>query len=103
MEESTLVSLKTNTKFFPLSLENRGIGEGSLSAFQTSDGAPLWHYKTGGALLSSPTGANEVVYVGVNDGSVYALRASDGALLWQTFVSVAITAVSSISIHLKKS
>ncbi len=29
-------------------------------------------------------------------------RPSDGALLWQTFVSVAVTAVSSVSIHLKK-
>jgi outer membrane protein assembly factor BamB len=80
-----------------------GAGDGSLSAFQTSDGAPRWHYKTGGTLLSSPTGANEVVYVGANDGYVYALRASDGALLWQTFVSVAITAAFSFSIHLKKS
>ncbi len=74
-----------------------------LSAFQAGDGVPRWHYKTGGTLLSSPTGANGVVYVGANDGSVYALRASDGALLWQTFVSVAVTAVSSISISLKKS
>ena len=80
-----------------------GADDGSLSAFQAGDGVPRWHYKTGGTLLSSPTGANGVVYVGANDGSVYALRASDGALLWQTFVSVAVTAVSSISISLKKS
>ena len=79
-----------------------GANDGSLYAFQAGDGFPRWHYKTGGALLSLPTGANGVVYVGANDGSVYALRASDGALLWQTFVSVAVTAVSSLSIDLKK-
>lgn len=79
-----------------------GANDGSLYAFQAGDGVPRWHYKTGGALLSSPTGANGVVYVGANDGSVYALRASDGALLWQTFVSVAVTAVSSVSIRIFK-
>lgn len=79
-----------------------GADDGSVSAFQAGDGVPRWHFKTGGTLLSSPTGANGVVHVGANDGCVYALRASDGALLWQTFVSVAVTAVSSVSIHLKK-
>jgi outer membrane protein assembly factor BamB len=80
-----------------------GTNEGALAAFQTGDGVPRWQYQTGGALLSSPTGANGVVYVSANDGAVSALRASDGALLWQTFVSVAVTAVSSVQIHPTKS
>jgi outer membrane protein assembly factor BamB len=76
-----------------------GADDGSLSAFRASDGVPLWRYKTGGLLLSSPAAANGVVYVGANDGSVYALRTSDGALLWQTFVSTEVTAKTSIGIR----
>ncbi len=80
-----------------------GANDGSLYAFQAGDGVPRWHYKTGGALVSSPTEANGVVYVSANDGSVYALRSSDGTLLWQTFVSVSVTAGSSVGMHLNKS
>ncbi|MDQ6660421.1 MAG: PQQ-binding-like beta-propeller repeat protein [Chloroflexota bacterium] len=76
-----------------------GADDGFLYALRTDDDTPLWSYKTGGTLLSSPIVANRVVYVGANDGYVYALRASDGVLLWQTFVSVAVTAASSISIR----
>jgi outer membrane protein assembly factor BamB len=72
-------------------------GEGTLAAFHAESGSPLWHYKTGGTLLSAPGEANGVVYVGANDGCVYALRASEGALLWRTFVSSAVTTVSAIS------
>lgn len=77
-----------------------GANDGSLSAVQTGDGGPRWHYQTGGTLLSSPTEANGVVYVGANDGLVSALRASDGALLWQTFVSLTVTSASSVSVHI---
>jgi outer membrane protein assembly factor BamB len=42
----------------------------------------LWTYTTGGAVQSSPSVVNGVVYVGSNDGNVYALKASTGALLW---------------------
>lgn len=81
-----------------------GADDGYLYALRAGDGSPLWHYKTGGTLLSSPILVHDIVYVGSNDGYVYALSADDGALLWQTFVSVAVTvtaAYSSMSLKLK--
>src|ERR1700680_3736223 len=44
-----------------------------------------WSYTTGGWGLSSPAGANGVVYVGSNDHNVYALNARTGALLWSYY------------------
>jgi eukaryotic-like serine/threonine-protein kinase len=79
-----------------------GADNGHLYALRVNDGTPLWHYKTNGNLLSSPTMANGVVCVGANDGYVYALQAENGSLIWQAFVSSSVTAASSISIQLKK-
>lgn len=76
-----------------------GTDNGFLYAFHVNVGTLLWHYKTGGTLLSSPIESNGVVYIGANDGYVYALRASNGDLLWQTFVSIAVTAKSSVNIR----
>ena len=42
----------------------------------------LWTYTTGGAVESSPSVANGVVYAGSDDNNLYALNASSGALLW---------------------
>ncbi len=42
----------------------------------------LWTYTTGGALQSSPSVVDGVVYVGSNDNNLYALNANTGALLW---------------------
>jgi outer membrane protein assembly factor BamB len=42
-----------------------------------------WRYETGGRVLSSPTVADGLVYVGSRDGSLYALRADTGQLQWR--------------------
>jgi outer membrane protein assembly factor BamB len=42
----------------------------------------LWSYTTGGAVQSSPSVADGVVYVASDDLNNYALKASTGALLW---------------------
>ena len=43
-------------------------------------GSLLWSYTTGGAIRSSPTVANGVIYFGSDD--VYALDAKTGVRLW---------------------
>jgi outer membrane protein assembly factor BamB len=43
----------------------------------------LWKYTTGDWVVSSPTVANSVVYVGSLDYNVYALNAATGALTWK--------------------
>jgi eukaryotic-like serine/threonine-protein kinase len=45
---------------------------------------PLWTFKTGGAIWSSPAVDRGTIYFGSNDGSIFALKAHDGKLLWQT-------------------
>jgi eukaryotic-like serine/threonine-protein kinase len=41
-----------------------------------------WKFTTGGAVVSSPTVANDVVYVGSMDKNIYALNARSGTLIW---------------------
>ncbi|HEX2667188.1 MAG TPA: PQQ-binding-like beta-propeller repeat protein [Gammaproteobacteria bacterium] len=43
---------------------------------------PLWSFKTGGAIWSTPAYAEGAVYFGSNDGKVYALDAAGGKLKW---------------------
>ncbi len=64
---------------------------GVLSALSTEDGSVLWHYQTGGEMLSQATLADGLVYVGASDGYVYALGVKDGQLRWKSFVSTEVT------------
>jgi outer membrane protein assembly factor BamB len=41
-----------------------------------------WKFATGGEIMSSPTFANGVGYIGSNDGSIYAFDAATGTKLW---------------------
>ena len=41
-----------------------------------------WRYGTGSGVVSSPTVANGVVYIGSRDGNVYALKAGTYGKLW---------------------
>jgi len=43
---------------------------------------PLWKFKTGGALLSSPVVADGRVFIGSLDKHVYALNLRDGKKIW---------------------
>ncbi|RJP78425.1 MAG: T9SS C-terminal target domain-containing protein [Candidatus Zixiibacteriota bacterium] len=56
--------------------------QGSVSAYDLDDGAPLWTRSLGDwALLSSPALANGALYLGSNEGKVYVLDAFTGAVL----------------------
>src|SRR4051794_2080288 len=44
---------------------------------------PVWTFKTGGPIWSSPVATDGVVYFGSNDTSIYALQSRTGKQLWQ--------------------
>ena len=60
-------------------------GDLAHSGYTASNGPftnqTLWIYQTG-PILSSPSVASGIVYVGLNDGKILALNASNGAFLW---------------------
>ena len=43
----------------------------------------LWNFTTSGAVISSPSMADQKVYVGSQDKNVYSLNAQSGSLIWQ--------------------
>jgi len=62
------------------------------AAFISSQAAAavLWSTLTGGAVDSSPTVVNGIVYVGSDDGSVYAMNATTGQIVWKTDTGAAV-------------
>lgn len=54
-----------------------------IYALDAGTGVPLWRYKTGGGIMSSPTVDNGIVSVGSMDGGVYTLQAATGTLAWK--------------------
>ena len=57
------------------------MGSGS-AASSGQDESRLWSYATGDVVVSVPTVADGVVYVGSNDNHLYALDADTGEKLW---------------------
>jgi outer membrane protein assembly factor BamB len=55
---------------------------GYFYAVNSSNGDEVWKFKTGGAILSSPTlvRSTGTVIIGSNDGNVYLLEAASGDL-----------------------
>ena len=51
-----------------------------------SGGSLVWKYQTGGRVISSPTVADGIVYVGSEDEHVYALSAYTGEIAWRYHV-----------------
>jgi outer membrane protein assembly factor BamB len=59
-----------------------GSSDDNVYALNAQNGAPLWTFKTGAFVSSSPTVVAGVVYVGSGDGKLYALNARSGTKLW---------------------
>jgi outer membrane protein assembly factor BamB len=62
---------------------------GNISALNATNGNLIWNFKTNGAVQSSPTIVNGIVYIGSLDGpnrSVYALALSTGTKLWNASI-----------------
>ena len=56
---------------------------GAMSARSATTGVLQWTYQTSpGAIYTSPTVTNNVVYFGTDSGYVYAIDAREGTLLW---------------------
>lgn len=60
-----------------------GARDGNVYAVSAGTGHQLWHYQTGGSILSTPTVAGQVVYVSSTDDNIYALNAQNGGLIWR--------------------
>ncbi len=65
-----------------------GDGRGNLLALPANLAAPLWSYRTGDSILSSPAICG-AIYVGSSDGYLYALN-PDGTLRWRNQIGSAI-------------
>jgi len=59
--------------------EHSGVYPGGVDGFA----GVKWRFQAGGAVRSSPTVANDVVFIGSTDGRLYALDAVGGAELWR--------------------
>jgi outer membrane protein assembly factor BamB len=57
----------------------------------------LWTFTTGGAVESSPTLANGVVYVGSDDDNVYAINASSGQSEWDFSTNGPVTSSPTVA------
>ena len=56
---------------------------GMVHAVDNRDGKPLWTFKTGGEIKSSPILVKELVLIGSYDGHLYAIEARTGKLRWK--------------------
>jgi outer membrane protein assembly factor BamB len=59
-----------------------GSGDGLLYVYDVPSGIPLWHFKAGGAVNSSPAAAGGRVYFGSQDGDLYCLGEEEGTKIW---------------------
>ena len=60
-----------------------GNSEGGVYCVEKETGEQVWHYKTSGAITSTPALANNYLIVSSRDNSVYALNLADGKLIWK--------------------
>ncbi len=56
---------------------------GIVHAVRVADGKPLWTYRTGSEIKSSPVVADGAVLVGSYDGSLYAFEPATGKVKWK--------------------
>lgn len=66
--------------------QSRGASGCYLYAFNTANGAELWHMHTASTIMASPAIMDGVVYAGAIDGTLYAVSEQSGAKLWSANV-----------------
>ncbi len=64
-----------------------GSANGSVFSFNSTTGAIIWQYPTGGEIWSSPAVAEGKVFIGSGDGKMYCLDVTTGDLIWDKFTS----------------
>jgi outer membrane protein assembly factor BamB len=60
-----------------------GSSSGTMKAFDSSTGAPVWRYEVGARIDSTPLAADGRLYFGATDGAVYAINIYNGRLDWK--------------------
>ncbi|MBI5525161.1 MAG: PQQ-binding-like beta-propeller repeat protein [Deltaproteobacteria bacterium] len=60
-----------------------GSSSGTMRAFDSSTGAPVWRYEVGARIDSAPLVADDRLYFGATDGAMYALNLYNGRLDWK--------------------
>ncbi|MCW4000117.1 MAG: PQQ-binding-like beta-propeller repeat protein [Candidatus Bathyarchaeota archaeon] len=76
-------SASTGTSDGNWSMWRRDPSHSSTAASGPSNFTLAWNYSTAGAVISSPSIVDGVVYVGSQDTYLYALDADSGALVWK--------------------
>lgn len=66
-------------------LEHAATRQGSVAAFEASDGSKVWEIQVDALVHGSPAydGEGDRVFIGANDGVLYCLQAANGSLLWR--------------------
>jgi len=60
-----------------------GNSDGNVYALDAATGDPLWEFKTGEKIWSTPAISNGTLYIGSFDKKLYALNADDGSIVWE--------------------
>ncbi|WP_251344429.1 PQQ-binding-like beta-propeller repeat protein [Haloplanus halophilus] len=98
-KESSIPSLHRRTilKFAGTGTVIGASGLASAQSGATNDGRETWTFSTDGAVQSSPTVVDDMVYVGSDDNHLYALDASDGTKQWRFNTGGAIYSSPAVS------
>lgn len=64
---------------------------GTVLAFDSESGAPLWRFDTGQVVDASPSAIGETLLIGDTGGTLHALDIETGRTLWRIDIGVAIT------------
>jgi outer membrane protein assembly factor BamB len=73
-----------------------GSEDGTLLAFDETNGKLLWFYKTRGAVRGPVANGDDQVYFGSDDGYVYAVAVSSGRLKWRSRLGAGVQAVAKV-------
>ncbi|MBR58239.1 MAG: Pyrrolo-quinoline quinone [Myxococcales bacterium] len=67
-----------------------------LHAVSRDDGAPLWTFRTRGAVDGAPVLVDDKIVFGSTDGRLYLLRAADGEKLWSYDIGGSISSTPAV-------
>jgi outer membrane protein assembly factor BamB len=88
------VSNPAPVAMFRNSLDHSGVYPDSSSGIY---GGVSWRKQTGGAVRSSPTVADGVVFIGSSDGNLYALDANTGHEKWKFSADSAVASSAAVA------
>lgn len=85
---------------FQLAIDGRNVyvanPEGVVTALRIKNGVYVWSRETNLHLISGPTYAHGMLFLGTREGQVVALSAKDGSTVWQAEVSSVVLAAPAV-------